>query len=177
MSPDTDNSPSTETRDVPVRTRRTFPWRRFVFGLVILVVGFALGMGSAIAFRHEIFRIMRGRGAPPPPPPIQERVAEKLDLTPEQRAQFGKIFDNHWARMMQGADPQAVLVETELQALEAEVAPILTEEQQAQWRESAKRMRFYVPIRLAIEAGRKLHPDGETPDKWRGHKERKEEKR
>jgi len=185
MSPDTRErnthaAPVDMPAPAPVRT--SFPWRRLVFGVAILIFGFALGVSSAVLFRHEILRLMRPKGGPPAPRPLQERLAEQLSLSEDQQALFNEIYERHWNTMLAAYRAQNPVIEQEWDALRVEVDAILTDPQKEEWKQAFARMQFFVPVRLAMEATKAIRPEGDRPERggrsrWPDSHERKERKR
>ena len=84
---------------------------RWTAGL-LLIVTFALGLSIGFIVHSQLFTSGDGRrpqGGPGRPnigreglvpPPLRERINEELDLTPEQREEFDRIFEDHRRQTM-----------------------------------------------------------------------------
>lgn len=99
--------------------------------------------------------LLRSAVEPPPPPPagqgmgmrgdgaMRERVAERLDLTPEQADRFFLVVDEHRRlnrrRMNAVRDSMDSVMQAEMAALNARLADILTPGQLDEWRQMSRR--------------------------------------
>lgn len=84
---------------------------RWTAGL-LLIVTFALGLSLGFIVHSQLFTSDDGRRPPDGPggpnigrdglipPPLRERINEDLDLTPEQREEFDRIFEDHRRQTM-----------------------------------------------------------------------------
>ena len=84
---------------------------RWTAGL-LLIVTFALGLSLGFIVHSQLFT--SGDGRRPPggpggpnigsdgliPPPLREFINEELDLTPEEREEFDRIFEDHRRQTM-----------------------------------------------------------------------------
>lgn len=154
---------SAETQPV-VASRGRFPWPRLALGLAILLCGLVLGSGATFIFRHEVFRLLNGRG-PEHHRPLEERLAEKMELTPEQTEAFGRIYEKHWQTMVETQRAAQPAIREAIDRLDAEVRPMLDATQRAAWEEKMPRLRFFIRMRLSIEANRQAVEEegGEVP--------------
>jgi hypothetical protein len=124
-----------ESPDSPmVLLRRLHRWRMAFFGLIILLAGMLSGAAVTLV------TIGRSRWEGPPPIPIEEVVTRMLDgiaprlsLSAEQVQEIQPILQKHMTRLHGiWADSRGQIVE-ELRAMNAELLPVLDENQQQLW--------------------------------------------
>jgi hypothetical protein len=117
-----------------VLLRRLHRWRMAFFGLVILLAGMLTGAAVTL------LTIGRSQWEGPPPIPVEEVVTRmihgitpRLGLSAEQTQQMEPILQKHVSRLHGiWADSRGQIVE-ELKAMNAEVLPVLNENQQQLW--------------------------------------------
>jgi hypothetical protein len=111
-----------------------------LLGLVILVSGIVIGsVGTLVTIKRGMMRAVQH------PEQIPERTARRLaaryDLSDEQQAQVQAILRERLQRMAQIRRRLRPHIDAELDRLREDMAEVLTDEQQAQWREDFDRLR------------------------------------
>ncbi|MBD3292030.1 MAG: hypothetical protein GF393_03840 [Armatimonadia bacterium] len=141
------------TADGERRRRRRWPrWLAMVLlGLVILGSGIVIGsVGTLVTIKHGMMRAVQY------PEQIPERTVQRMarryDLTDEQRAEVEAILTGRLQRMAEIRRRIRPHIDEQLDSLREDVAQVLTEEQEAQWREDFSRLRKAVQVPMHAPA-------------------------
>lgn len=129
------------------RAKRRWPrWLAMVLlGLVILGSGIVIGsVGTLVVVRRGIIRAIKH------PEEIPERtirrMARRYDLSEQQQAEVREILRRRLHRIAAIRQRLRPHLDAELDSLREEVAQVLTEEQEQQWREDFSRLRDAVQV-------------------------------
>jgi len=124
-----------ENPDSPtVLLRRLYRWRMAFLGLIILIAGFTLGAASAVLFLpHEGSNRLAaaGRGDQM----MLERIMPRLRLSREQAERVGPVLRKHVQRLEEIRELGRTQIAEELEAMNEEMASLLSPEQQQRWRD------------------------------------------
>ncbi|MDO8303178.1 MAG: hypothetical protein Q7T18_08050 [Sedimentisphaerales bacterium] len=110
-------------------------WRMAFFGLVILLAGIIIGGVASL--------LVVGRPMPGPERSADRMIKglrQELDLSPRQREQIEPIIHRHMERLDQIRKEARPLIESELRQMNEEIAPILDDQQRAEWKQMQKRL-------------------------------------
>ena len=128
-------------------SRRALPW---LIQVMILLAVFAAGgvVGATVSVRLLLGRIEYYRqNADALPADVAARLHYRLRLDDQQARQIREIIGRRHPRIVHHRDQSAQAMRKEFQQMEQEVAAVLDETQQAQWRAIAAtvRQRFLPP--------------------------------
>lgn len=114
-----------------------------VLGLVILLCGMVIGAGITVrvARRAVVHAVTHPEEMPAQ---AAERLAARLDLTDEQRAQVEQILRQRLTTLAALRSRLRPHVDRELDALDAEISAVLDEQQRARWHHDFERLRTFI---------------------------------
>ena len=130
-----DSMSQLENHDSPtVLLRRLHRWRMAFFGLIILIAGLTTGAAATLLVLHWM-----GPQRPGPPDRgyqmVLERIMPRLRLSTEQAEQVGPILHKYMQRLEEIREQGRLQITKELQAMDAEMATVLSSDQQKRWRD------------------------------------------
>lgn len=119
-------------------------WRTFFLGVLILLLGIAIGGGTAVVVikRVVLHAIHHPEEAPQR---ITERARRQLNLSDEQAAKVKEILTERQKKIQELRREIQPQVENEFQKAKEEVAAILTPDQAQKWRERFDHLRLWFP--------------------------------
>ena len=110
-------------------------WRMAFFGLVILLAGIVIGGVASM--------LVVGRPMPGPERSADRMIKglrQELRLSPQQRQQIEPIIHRHMERLDQIRKEARPIIEGELRQMNEEIAPLLDDQQRAEWKQMQKRL-------------------------------------
>ena len=122
---------------VPKKRRR---WLKVVLGLIILLCGFVLGVGTTLVVsKHRIFRIMHDSDHVANE--ITWRLSWWLNLSDEQKITVKQILTKRHKALQKIFIKTWPQVDHQLNLVEQEVSKVLNPKQAAKWQKKFRKMR------------------------------------
>ncbi len=126
------------TQTPPPRTVKRRRLRAVLLGILILVCGMALGAGVTLIYVKKVVESMHTPGDPSKR--ITKRLERKLDLSPEQAEQVGRILRERERAVRQIFRDVRPRLKEQFALTRDQVAEALTQEQKEKWLKRIDRM-------------------------------------